>query len=190
MRAASLGGSILGVCAEDKVIIATGHPAESSPSLRAYPVERTWRFDDDLSVSVVGLMADAHIVADYAYDRLDDHRLAFGTSPPPRRLADAIADAMTAAARQSRPLGVHVVVAGRGGLWHVDPGGRLRQFQALAVGNQADALVRDLAKHLEAAGPLDEATAAALLRRAWRDALVDSDAPSDTSPPPLDVTTL
>lgn len=169
IRAASSGGSIVGVCCDDNVVVATGSSI-AERSLRAYPTQRTWLVDEGISISVVGLMSDARMVADFAFEECRGHRLSFGTSLTPLRLACSIADVFASAARQSRPLGVHVVLAGNPSvLCHIDPTGRLRRMRALAAGKHTDALTKQLAQQIEQDEFVVDGTE--FLRRVWHDAM-------------------
>lgn len=170
IRAASSGGSIVGVCCDNNMVVVATGSSIGERSLRAYPTQRTWLVDEGISISVVGLMSDARMVADFAFDECRGYRLAFGTSLSPLRLACSIADALASAARQSRPLGVHVVLAGIPSvLCHIDPTGRLRRMRALAAGKDTDVLTKQLANRMEQ----DEfvGDGAEFLRRVWHDAM-------------------
>lgn len=166
----------MAVCCDDNTVAVGTSKSAAERSLRAYPVQRTWLLDEGLSISAVGLMSDAHVVADLAFDECSNHRLAFGTPPSPMRLAAAVADALAASARQSRPLGVHVVLAGAPNvLCHLHPSGRVSRVRALAAGKDAEALTLELARRMEDATVTD---GPALLREVWRAALtadVDDD---------------
>lgn len=168
MRAASLGGSILGVCCEnDMVVVATASNSPLTSSSCAYPSERTWLVDEHILVSAVGLGSDARMVADFAFEECSKHRHAFGTAPSARRIAAKISDVMATAARQSRPLGIHVVVAGPPSLLcHIDPSGRLRNMRALAAGKYSEPLAKQLAALIASEDVID---GSALLREVWRD---------------------
>mmetsp|Transcript_25551 Transcript_25551/g.82677 ORF Transcript_25551/g.82677 Transcript_25551/m.82677 type:complete len:305 (+) Transcript_25551:1475-2389(+) len=171
LKAASLGGSILGVCGADFVALAAMSP-DAEPSSRetlAYPPERLWRVSASSCVAAVGFARDAVLVADLAREECESRRLRFGSEPIPTRLADELADAIAAAARQGRPIGVHTVVAGVGPrgpvLCHVDPAGREARLRAVAVGNNDQRLRDQLITRLSALdGDLDVHQAKAILR--------------------------
>jgi len=186
-KAASLGGSIAAVCGEDFVAIATAS-AEAHRDLktpRSYPPERLFRVDADLCVAAVGFARDAVLVAEAAREACVLHRVRHGTAPPVTRVAQHVADRMATAARQSRPVGVHVVVAGlmpssqEPTLCVIEPTGYLQRVRACAVGGRHSADVANIItaaldddddnSEKEAAAaetPFDAEAAEALLRRA------------------------
>lgn len=170
MRMASLGGSVAAACGSDgSVALLTGGNERSSK--RSYALDRSWLVDDDLVVAAVGLVSDARAIADFAFDECRRHRHAFGTPPTATRLAESIANVMASAARQSRPLAVHVVVVGLpAGICHIEPTGHITKLRGVAAGNHADDLKRHLMAEFEDGvddNPDD------LLRRVWQAALDD-----------------
>jgi len=159
LKAASLGGSIVGLCGADFVCLAA-MPSLSVDELSAaeklaYAPERLWHVSRATAVAAVGFARDVGLVEDFVRNECAAHVATFGSDPPASRLADELTDAVAAAARQSHPIGVHVLVAGVGPrgplLCHVDPSGReLRTTGSVAVGSNADKLRDALRTQLEA----------------------------------------
>ena len=153
VKAASLGGSLLGVCTSDFVAVAAiGRSVVSNREMLAYPPERLWRVSGSSCVGAVGFGRDAGLVAEFARDECASHRFRFGSAPVVTRLADSMCDAVAAAARQGRPIGVHVVTAGVGArgpvLSHVDPTGRELRCTLIAVGHNSKRLKHELQSRL------------------------------------------
>jgi len=162
VKAASMGGSVVGLCGETFVVLATF--AEVSAEL-AYPIERMWRCDRTICVAAVGYARDALLAGDFAQEQCHNQRMTLGVSPTPSGIAESLTDAVATAARESRPIGAHLVVAGVGScgplLYSIEPSGRLSQLRAVALGRYSVPISKYLRKAPE---PQDLADAKQILR--------------------------
>ena len=173
LKASRMGGSLVGVCGKDFVLLASVTTTEkSSHEKLAYPPERLWRLTRAACLGCVGFSRDASLVADFAREECAAHRFRFGSDPVATRLANEVFDAVAAAARQGQPLGAQVVVAGVGPtgpiLCHVDPAGReIRGLRAIAVGNNDKKITEEL-RHRMSEVPETVEAAETILRDALR----------------------
>ena len=179
MRLSSLRASLCCLAAaaakQEPRALAVGASLEQSTHLAvasvenealAYPAQRIWRVDDDLSIATVGVAADARAVARAATVLCLEHRATYSTPLPPSRLARALAQRFAAAAAGDRSLGVDVVVAGAGAVASVTADGRARTGTAAIAGGAETAARRKLEDALvasmDAGAAPEDACAAAL----------------------------
>ncbi|KAJ1446053.1 nucleophile aminohydrolase [Pelagophyceae sp. CCMP2097] len=112
-KAAARGGCAVGVCGTDAVVLAAA-PQAPTDLVLDYPSRRLFLLDElgHNAIVAVGVAADSRMVVELARRKCAEHAALFRSPLPTPRLAAAVADAASQAARGAapRPFGVDVLV--------------------------------------------------------------------------------
>ncbi|WP_247729343.1 archaeal proteasome endopeptidase complex subunit alpha [Halovivax limisalsi] len=152
-EAVERGSPAVGVRAADGVVLAA-RKRLASPLLDADSVAKLHRVDDHLAIASAGHAADARQLVERARLEAQRHRLRYGEPAPVDSVTTDLADHVQESTQTggTRPFGAALLVAGvdpsgtadpsagHGQLYEVDPSGTPYGWQAVGIGDGADAI--------------------------------------------------
>ncbi len=139
-KAAERGTLGVGIVYKDGVLLAADKRITSklvvTPTL-----EKLFIIDDHIAILYSGLVGDARVLADYARDVAEQHRILYDEPISVERLAKEIARIKQAYTQYggTRPFGVTFLIAGYNDhprLFETQPSGTLLEYYADAIGNK------------------------------------------------------
>ncbi|WP_049925440.1 archaeal proteasome endopeptidase complex subunit alpha [Halopiger goleimassiliensis] len=178
------GGPVVGVRATDGVVLAAHRPVQS-PLQVSETVEKLHAIDDRVGAATAGHVADGRHLVEEARLAGQRERLRYGERAGVERIATAVGDYVQESTQSGgmRPFGTSLLFGGIDGgdprLYEVDPSGTPREWRAVAVGGNGEAIRDSL--EAEYTQDLETSAATSLALRALDDGLEADIGPDDVA---------
>ncbi len=139
-KAAERGTLGVGIVYRDGVLLAADKRV-TSKLLVSPTLEKLFVIDDHIAILYSGLVGDARVLAEYARDIAEQHKILYDEPIPVERLVKEIAKIKQAYTQYggTRPFGVSFLIAGYNEhprLFETQPSGTLLEYRADAIGNR------------------------------------------------------
>ena len=165
-KAAERGTLGVGIVYKDGVLLAADKRV-TSKLLVSPTLEKLFIIDDHIAILYSGLVGDARVLAEYARDVAEQHKILYDEPIPVERLVKEIAKIKQAYTQYggTRPFGVSFLIAGYNEhprLFETQPSGTLLEYRADAIGNRKYDVMEMLEKEYKEDITRDEAIALAI----------------------------
>ncbi|MDN5358788.1 MAG: proteasome alpha subunit [Candidatus Diapherotrites archaeon] len=165
-KAAERGTLGVGIVYNDGVLLAADKRV-TSKLLVSPTLEKLFIIDDHIAILYSGLVGDARVLAEYARDIAEQHKILYDEPIPVERLVKEIAKIKQAYTQYggTRPFGVSFLIAGYNEhprLFETQPSGTLLEYKADAIGNRKYDVMELLEKEWRPDLTRDEAIALAI----------------------------
>ncbi len=165
-KAAERGTLGVGIVYKDGVLLAADKRV-TSKLLVSPTLEKLFVIDDHIAILYSGLVGDARVLAEYARDVAEQHKILYDEPIPVERLVKEIAKVKQAYTQYggTRPFGVSFLIAGYNEhprLFETQPSGTLLEYRADAIGNRKYDVMEMLEKEYRGDMTRDEAISLAV----------------------------
>lgn len=167
IEAVKLGSTAIGIQTAEGVVLAVEKRINSS-LLVASSVKKLVKLDAHIGCAMSGLVADARTLIDLARTETQNHWFTYNEQMQIKSVVQCVSDVCMGFGEGSmaRPYGVSLLVGGVDengpALYHTDPAGTMKRFQAKAIGSGCEGAQTQLQEHYNKSMKIHEAQKLAL----------------------------
>lgn len=167
IQAVNLGSTAIGIQTSEGVVLAV---EKRMPSTLLVPssIKKLVKLDNHIGCAMSGLVADARTLVDHARCETQNHWFTYNEQMQIESVVQSLSDLALnfGEGSMARPFGVALLVGGIDengpGLFHTDPSGTFKRYQAKAIGSGFEGAQTQLQEHYNKSMKLHEAQKLAL----------------------------